>query len=92
MDQTQIQDLYQQYFYYILTAGIVIGLVFGSIPLILGLRRKNRNLGLVGFVLSGVAGAFSPLIAVVVSVVFVVLVVRSAGAAKPDAGNDEISI
>ena len=92
MDQTQIQDLYQQYFYYILTAGIVIGLVFGSIPLILALRRKKRNLGLVGFVLSGVAGAFSPLVAVIVSVVFVVLIVRSAGPAKPEPGSDEISI
>lgn len=92
MDQTQIQDLYQQYFYYILTAGIVIGLVFGSIPLILALRRKKRNLGLVGFVLSGVAGAFSPLVAVIVSVVFVVLIVRSARSAKPEPGSDEISI
>jgi len=92
MDQGQIRELYQQYFYYILAAGIVVGLVFGSIPLILGIRRKKRNLGLVGFILSGVAGAFSPLIAAIVSIVFVVLVVRSKSQTKPEAGNDEISI
>ena len=92
MDQAQIQQLYQQYFYHIIAAGIIIGLVFGSIPLILGMRRKKRNLGLVGFVLSGVAGAFSPLIAVIISVVFVVLVIRSSGQAEPEAGDDEISI
>lgn len=77
MDQAQIQQLYQQYFYYIIAAGFVIGLVFGSIPLILGIRRKKRNLGLAGFALSGIAGAFSPLIAVIVSVVFVWLILAS---------------
>ena len=69
MDQVQMQQLYQQYFYYILAAGIVIGLIFGAIPLIFGIKRGKRNLGLIGFILSGVAGAFSPLIAIILAVV-----------------------
>ena len=92
MDQAQAQQLVQQYFYYIIAAGVVIGLVFGSIPLILGIRRKKRNLGLAGFFLSGIAGAFSPLVAIIVSVVFIVLVVRSKGPAEPEAGNDDVLI
>ncbi|HQZ95497.1 MAG TPA: hypothetical protein PLP21_04220 [Pyrinomonadaceae bacterium] len=79
MDQAQMQELYQQYFYYILAAGIVIGLIFGTIPLILGIKRKKRNMGLVGFILAGVAGAFSPLIAVVLTIVFTVLILRKKG-------------
>lgn len=79
MDQAQMQELYQQYFYYILAAGIGIGLIFGTIPLILGIKRKKRNMGLVGFILSGVAGAFSPLIAVVITIVFTVLILRKKG-------------
>ena len=36
-------------------------------------------MGLVGFILSGVAGAFSPLIAVVITIVFTVLILRKKG-------------
>lgn len=72
-----MQVLYQQYFYYILAAGVLIGLFFGLLPLIFGIRRKKKNLGLLGFILSGLAGAVSPLIAIVVAVVFLVIVLRS---------------
>ncbi len=88
MDQAQMQQLYQQYFYYILAAGIVIGLIFGAIPLIFGLKRGKRNLGLIGFILSGLAGAFSPLIAIILAVVFTVIILRKSGSEPKD---DDIS-
>lgn len=88
MDQVQMQQLYQQYFYYILAAGIVIGLIFGAIPLIFGIKRGKRNLGLIGFILSGVAGAFSPLIAIILAVVFTVIILRKSGSEPKD---DDIS-
>lgn len=77
MDQAQMQVLYEQYFYYILAAGVLIGLFFGLLPLIFGIKRKKKNLGLLGFILSGLAGAVSPLVAIVVAVIFLVIVLRS---------------
>jgi hypothetical protein len=78
MNPEEIKELYSQYFYYILAADILIGLVFGLVPLIFGLRRKKRNLGFTGFLLSGLVGAFSPLLSIVVAAVFVFLVMRNA--------------
>ncbi len=90
MDQNQLQELYQQYFYYILAANIAIGLIFGAIPLFLGIRRNNRKLGLAAFIISGITGAFSPLISMIVSTVFVIIILKSK--AKPRADNDEVSL
>lgn len=89
MDQAQMQELYRQYFYYILAAGIGIGLIFGMIPLILGIKRGKRNMGLVGFIVAGVAGAFSPLIAIIVAIVFTVLILRKKGT-DPKADDDAV--
>jgi len=77
MDQAQMQEFYQQYFYYILAAGVIIGLIFGAIPLTLAIRRKKKNLGWLAFILSGLVGAFSPLAGVITAIVFVVIVVRT---------------
>jgi hypothetical protein len=90
MDQVQMQELYRQYFYYILAAGILIGLIFGAIPLILGIKRGKRNLGLLGFILAGLAGAFSPLIAIIISVIFIVLVLRKKEAAGTAGDQDPV--
>ena len=76
MNPEQFREAYEQYFYYILAAGIFVGLLLGAIPLILGIRRKNRNLGLIGFISAGVAGAFSPILSFLVATVFTILVVR----------------
>jgi hypothetical protein len=90
MDQVQMQELYRQYFYYILAAGILIGLIFGAIPLILGIKRGKRNLGLLGFILAGLAGAFSPLIAIIISVIFIVLVLRKKESAETAGDQDPV--
>ncbi len=82
MSPEQLSELYNQYFYYILAAGIAIGLLLGAVPLILGIRRKKRNLGIGGFLFASVAGAFSPILSFIVALVFTILIVRKSGGEK----------
>lgn len=77
MNPEEFNQIYVQYFYYILAGGVLIGLFFGAIPLMLGRRRNKKNLGMIGFISSGVAGGFSPVLGLIVSAVFIVLVLRS---------------
>lgn len=83
MSETDVRVFYEQYFYYILAAGIVIGFIFGLIPLLIGRRRGKKALGLTGLVTATVLGAFSPLLAIIVALVFAFLVAR--GSKPPQA-------
>lgn len=76
MDPDQMREFYQQNFYFIVAAGVAIGLLLGAIPLALSIRRKKTRIGFLGLVLSAVAGGFSPLLALVVAAVFTFLVLR----------------
>lgn len=76
MNSEELKQIYEQYFYHIVIAGVIIGLIFGAIPLILGMRRGKRNLGFLGLILSGVAGAFSPLVSAMIAALFIFLVMR----------------
>ncbi|HVF48368.1 MAG TPA: hypothetical protein VNA17_12455 [Pyrinomonadaceae bacterium] len=82
MDPDQMRELYQQNFYFIVAAGVAIGLLLGAIPLALSIRRKKTKLAFLGLVLSAIAGGFSPLMALVVAAVFTFLVLRGS---KPTA-------
>jgi len=84
MSGEEFRALYEQYFYYFIAAGIAIGLVLGSVPLLFGIRRGKRNLGILGLVMSAVTGAFSPLVAIIVAIVFTILIVR-----KPSGGSTD---
>ena len=81
MNQEQIREFYERNFYYILLADIGIGLLIGLIPLILGIRRKKRNLGIIGFVSCGLVGGFTPLVSILVAAIFAWLILR--GPKKP---------
>lgn len=87
MNPEQFREIYQQNFYYIVAAGVVIGLLFGAIPLVVGIRRKKKKLGFIGFICSAVAGGFGPPIGILVAGVFLVLVMRKASTKTP-AGED----
>ncbi len=76
MDQAQMQQMYQQYFYYLLAAGVIIGLILGAIPLIFAIRRGKKRLGWIAFLVCGIVGAFSPIGSLVAAVVFLVFVFR----------------
>lgn len=84
MNQAEIQELYHQYFYYILAAGVLIGVVVGAIPFVLALKRKKKGLGWISLILCAVTGAFSPLLAAIIAVVMIVIVLKSGARAEMD--------
>jgi len=83
MNEADIRNFYEQYFFYILGAQLLIGFIFGLVPLIIGRRRGKMALGLIGLVAATVLGAFSPLLAILVALVFTFLVSR--GSKTPQA-------
>lgn len=78
-----IRVTYNELLVYIVLAGVVIGVLLGLIPLILGIKRKKRNYGAYGFVASVFGGAISPLISVIAVSIFTWLIVRKSAAEKP---------
>ena len=68
---------YNELLLYVFAAGIVIGILLGLIPLILGIKRKNRKYGMYGFVGSVIGGAITPIISVIVVAIFSWLIVRN---------------
>lgn len=74
---SELQELYAKYFYYILAADIFIGLLLGAIPLILSIRRNKRNLGIIALVSCGVAGGFTPILGIIVAAAFTWWILRS---------------
>ncbi len=76
MDIEQFRQFYQQNFYYIIAIQIVLGALLGAIPLILGIRNERRNLGLIGFVVTVVLATVSPIVALIVAIVFTFVVRR----------------
>ena len=61
---------------YLALAGVVIGILLGLIPLILGLKKKKRQYAIFGFIASVVCGAIMPLLSVIVVAVFTWLILR----------------
>lgn len=74
MTQDQLKEFYDNYFYYIILAGFVFGIVVGAVPLILGIRKNKRNLGVIAIAVCALAGALSPLLSLIVSAVFSVVI------------------
>jgi hypothetical protein len=62
----------------LLFIGFIAGLVCGLVPLILGFKKQNRKFGILGFVLSIIAGIpFSLFGALPIAGVFAWLILRS---------------
>lgn len=71
-----IRVTYNELIYYVVLAGVMIGIVIGLIPLILGIRKHNRKYGMYGFVGSVIGGAITPIISVIVVAIFTWLILR----------------
>lgn len=57
---------------------IVLGLLFGSFPLICGIKMKNRNYGVYGFIGSIIGGAIlGVLLSYPISMIFTWLILRN---------------
>jgi hypothetical protein len=66
---------YSQFYLYVFIGQLILGVLFGLIPLILGKRRGKKRLGLNGFIATVAASALSPLIGLIVLGVFIWLIV-----------------
>lgn len=78
-----IRVSYNELLVYIVLAGIVIGVLLGLIPLILGIKRKKRNYGAYGFVAAVLGGAISPLVSIIAVSIFTWLIIRKSASEKP---------
>ena len=76
MDIEQFRQFYQQNFYYIIAIQLAMGALLGAIPLILGIRNNRKSLGIIGFVVTVVLATVSPILALIVAVVFTFVVRR----------------
>ena len=79
----QIRRAYQEYYYYILAADIGIGLLLGLIPLILGIKKNRRNLGIIGLVASIIGGVLSPVLSIIIVSIFIWLILRKPKSEEP---------
>ena len=61
---------------YVALIGMAAGFLLGLVPLIYGWRKAKTKLGLVGFIVSIVAGAVSPILSLLTLVIFVFLIAR----------------
>ena len=82
-----MKEFYDAYFYYIIAADILIGLLFGLIPLIFGIKRGKRNFGLLGFILAGGVSVLSPLLSILIAGIFTFLVLRKVSDPSADTTN-----
>lgn len=76
MDYAQFREYFQQNFYYFLLGQLALGAILGAIPLLLGIKKGERNLGLIAFVTSIILATVSPLLCIIVTIVFIVIIVR----------------
>ncbi len=72
----QLRRAYEEYYYYILAADIGIGLLLGLIPLILGIKKNQRNAGIIGLITSVIGGVMSPVLSILIVSIFVWLILR----------------
>lgn len=82
MDYAQFREYFQQNFYYFLVGQLVFGAIIGAIPLLLGIKKGVRNLGLIAFVTSIILATVSPLLCIIVTVVFIAIIARKQSADK----------
>lgn len=71
-----IELTYREFYLYVIIGGAILGALFGLIPLILGRRRNKARLGMYGFLASIVAGGLAPLLAILVTAIFVWMIVK----------------
>ena len=73
---------YTQFYLYIFLGQLVIGLLLGLIPFFMGRRRGRASLGNWGFIVTVVAGAISPLGALIAVAIYIWLIVRKSSTSE----------
>ena len=72
-----------QFYLYLFLGQVVIGIVLGLIPFFLGRKRGKAGLGNWGLLVTIIAGAVSPLGAIISVAIYIWLILK-----KPAAGED----
>ena len=83
-----MQLTYTQFYLYIFIGQIILGILLGLIPFFLGRSRGKAGLGNWGLLASVIAGAISPLGALIALGIFVWLIVKKP-AVSADAPSNE---
>ncbi len=74
MDNQQIAEYFREHWLLILLLNFGLGLIFGAIPLLLGIRRGKRTLGITALIVTAIVSVPSFLLGVLSSVIFTVVV------------------
>ena len=73
----EIRITFRELGFYILIGNIILGVLFGSLPLIAGLKLKNRKYGFIGFIGSILGGTLlGVFLSYPLALLFVWLIVR----------------
>ena len=75
-----IRLTYNEWIAYSFAGSIIIGILLGLIPLILGIKKKNRKYGMYGFVGSVIGGVITYIISIIVVSIFSWLILRNSKA------------
>ena len=79
-----IRVTYNELILYVILGSVVIGILLGLIPLILGIKKKKRNYGVYGFFASMFGGVISPLASIIAVSIFTWLILRKVEAVAPE--------
>ena len=66
-----------QFYLYLFLGQVIIGIVLGLIPFFLARKKGKASLGNWGLLITTIAGALSPLAAIIVVAVYVWLIVKN---------------
>lgn len=74
----ELRLTYGDVLFYFTIVSLVLGVFFGSFPMIVGLRLKNRKYAAIGFGGAIVGGLFGVLVSFLIAFVFTWLILRGA--------------
>ena len=84
-----MQLTYTQFYLYIFIGQIILGILLGLIPFFLGRSRGKAGLGNWGLLASVIAGAISPLGALIAVGIFVWLIVKKPAVSADVPSNEQ---
>ena len=81
MDSQQLAQYAKEHWLMLLLINAGVGFVLGLIPLVVGIRRGKRNLGIMALIVTIIVSVPSYLIGLISAIVFLILVLRKGPAA-----------
>lgn len=82
MNPEELRAFVSENIFYVLLFNFVLSLLFGSIALVVGIRRGKRNLGIIGLIVTTIIGIPSWVLGMISSVVFITVIIVKSKSAK----------